>query len=409
MKFRLITAALLAGLLVISAYHFHGNGNQTQLLTPATTSTPISQVTLPSGATNNVVSLATSTNLLSLGDIKRLANPNIGKVDYYPIQNSKGTVILIPQQHQNPGTDPSDPINDLAVATQKEIYGILKDLTGKLNINVVMAEGDMFGAVPDNKIKYLTNLISLHARLASSIDALQKDGDPITDQLLNDLRTYERSIEREITLTGAPYDLKAEGNSLVIYGIENKNTFDRSATLVRNYVYLLDRKQQLTSGTKNQMGAGLTKAIVYPPTQSLDPAAAIIQKISFFPSFILTKATNAALSDIGGVLSKIQQLKAVQNTNAAALPSRSANPYSSLTSAAEVDKLIEQNNADIQKTIIDQRNIDTADNCLQVLTEKNTPSLILQLGAGHEEGIVKDLNAKGLSVIVITPRSVLKS
>ncbi|MEK7097573.1 MAG: hypothetical protein AAB906_01880, partial [Patescibacteria group bacterium] len=66
----------------------------------------------------------------------------------------------------------------------------------------------------------------------------------------------------EIILQGAPYKLKAEGADLTFYGAEVESTREEGKVIVRDYIYLNDRINNLEN----------TQAMRTGRTQSLFPA-----------------------------------------------------------------------------------------------------------------------------------------
>lgn len=62
----------------------------------------------------------------------------------------------------------------------------------------------------------------------------------------------------------------------------------------------------------------------------------------------------------------------------------------------------------INKYVVEERNEKAADNFLKVLKESKEKVGIIQFGAGHKEGLTKELNERGISVTVITPTEVWK-
>jgi hypothetical protein len=160
---------------------------------------------------------ATDQSIDSIATALKSMQLPIGKITLHPVQNSKGTAIYLPQVHRNPGSSISDPINNSAEIAQRQIYDIISYLVKNKNIKFAMAEGDIYGKVPQEKI----------------------------DLLKNKIGSGGNSNTREINLAGAPYRLKAEGVDFTLYGGETKSTYDQSADIVRDYIYLSDRLDQL--------------------------------------------------------------------------------------------------------------------------------------------------------------------
>lgn len=245
------------------------------------------------------------------------------------VDNPKGTAILIPQIHRYPGSNVTDPLNDNAESAQKEAYQIMSYLTQNDNINLIMAEGDLYGPVSQEKINNLAQEINLRNLLAQF-----------------NFTSLVNLLDRDIFLAGAPYILKAKNNDINLYGGETESVYNESANIVRNYVYLTDRKTQLENG-------------------------------------IRTTTSPLALKS---------------NTS---LPSRENNPYESINSVSQIDSLIQQSENQIQNVVVDERNKEAAKNFAKALQENKETTGIIQFGEGHEEGLVKELNNAGISVIVI--------
>ena len=94
---------------------------------------------------------------------------------------------------------------------------------------------------------------------------------------------------------------------------------------------------------------------------------------------------------------------------AVGVPLRQDNPYVNISDLSVIQSKIKDSEAKIQTVVIDQRNQETASNFADALKSNKTNIGILQFGAGHEDGLVKELNKKGLSVIVVVPTQVQNS
>jgi pheromone shutdown protein TraB len=67
-----------------------------------------------------------------------------------------------------------------------------------------------------------------------------------------------------------------------------------------------------------------------------------------------------------------------------------------------LDKLLSKIEERIKEVVIDKRNREAAENARYALEETGKTSAMVQFGAGHTDGLVKEMNAQGLSVVVIT-------
>lgn len=355
--------------------------------------------------------LANFPTLETIGNTCGVASDNIAKSE---VTNPKGTAILIVQNHCNPGTDPLDSINDSATVTQGQIYKLVSDLTQHYDIKFVMAEGDLNGPVPTQKITDLTAKIKARNELSSQLTKL--DNLTKTDsanaaylkQVITDTQAVIAAVDREVELVGAPYQLKAEGRDFVLYGAENADTLAEDTNIVRDYIYLQDRQAQLANNTPSQTSSGgITSILQQFGTllgRSSDPFQNLQSDLNN-PSF--TNAPVELQQTIEGIrtsLQAIQQLR--QAKTATQAPSRQDNPYASITDPNKINSLIKDAEQKIQSEVIDRRNRETAQNFAAALKQLNQKVGILQFGAGHQEGLVKELNNQGLSVIIITPEEV---
>ncbi len=137
-------------------------------------------------------------------------------VTFYSTPAAKGVAIYIPQVHKNPGSQAADVSNNDAEIAQNQIYKIISFLTRQTGIKYVMTEGEMYGPVPQAKLD----------SLRSNLHKLEQ----------NKNSQEARILEREVILKGAAHKLKAEGENFALYGAENKDTYEKSAKIVRNYV-----------------------------------------------------------------------------------------------------------------------------------------------------------------------------
>jgi len=97
---------------------------------------------------------------------------------------------------------------------------------------------------------------------------------------------------------------------------------------------------------------------------------------------------------------------AAATTSAVSLPT--VNPYLSVNDPDKLQDMLNDTNAQIEDKVIKQRNEDAAQIFADTLTAQNAGTAILQFGAGHEDGLVRALNDKGMSVVVIKPNEVLR-
>ncbi|RJQ38795.1 hypothetical protein C4559_00440 [Candidatus Microgenomates bacterium] len=357
----------------------------------------------------------------------------VGKLEVFNVKNALATVIYIPQYHKNPGTTADDPKNDSAQKAQGEIYQILNFLTKQPDIDFIMEEGDLYGKVGVEKVMTLADkiqkrndLVSLTAKLEKSFSQESLDNG-LENSLISKLKDEQKKIDREIILSGAPLKLKAEGKEITLYGSENPQTLEESKVLVKDYLYLQDRLSQVNNPSTgvNVMGLSASdktsnlgnsgmgsdyKALLSLLGQNnggngINRDFSSLESLAFSHNnkdlASLLQKTESAYNNLENVNSASSVL--TQTTSASSGSSRSDNPYASINDKAQLEEKLKQDETQINSLIVDRRNKETAQNMADVLKQEKKPIGILQFGAGHEEGLVKELNKQGLSVIVITP------
>lgn len=249
----------------------------------------------------------------------KIDNLPIADIERYAVSDAKGVAIFIPQIHRNPGTSVKDPSNNNAVITQNQIYEIIDYMTKELDIRFVASEGDLYGPIDKQKITKIRSLVG----------------------------SKNKDTNRELILKGAPYKLKAENDSsFVLYGLEEKETREESAAIVKDYIYLNSRLSQLNSSSR--------------------------------PNISLLKSSYDS-------------------------PTITKNPYANEYSQAKLKLRVAWREKQINEVIIDRRNKETAVNFARGLEDTNQITGILQFGAGHKERLIKELNKNKISVIVVTP------
>jgi len=347
----------------------------------------------------------------------------VGEVKSYETADAWGTAVFIPQNHRYPGTDPADKVNDSAEAAQKQIYDIISFLNEKYGIKFVMAEGDLYGKVDGDKIDALAEKIKARNTFANQVSVLKTEmkKQNVEASVINDFSVsatgYIESLDREIILQGAPYKMKSEGKNISLYGSEVQGTQEESAVIVRNYIYQQDRQKALTGNQKtpevartDNSQSSLAKAYALllskrgSKDNDLETSFNSIEQLpsgnSYLDSLIAeTKRTYLSLKNGNGKRGA---------TTTATSPSRSENPYQKINDPQKIQTLVAQSENKIQEVVIDRRNVETAANFADLLKTNNTDIGILQYGAGHEEGLVKELNKQGLNVIIVKADEVLE-
>ena len=404
----LVTGGLIvAGL----ALHFTGRHYLLKRLPSATALVPAVQLT----------TAANYSRLLNLTK-DSLALLPIGNVTIHTATTSQGVAVLIPQSHRYPGSAPEDVVNNTAEIAQNQIYQIIPELINRYNINFIMAEGDSYCEVSSEKIDGLAEKITSRERFSLAFQELkesllQKGYAPaLIEKFSKDAEAVLRKNDRAIILAGAPYKLKAEGSSFTLFGSENPATVEEGKVLVRDYIYLEDRLNQL----QGPMAAFLPPGSAVQIPQSFDiqsllsllkpltPENALRRALQSLLVVVNSKGDEKTSQDITSIerdLTRLIESDSVEGGQTPA-PSREDNPYMTISDRKALEAKLSETEGKITKTVIEKRNQEAADNFAQALTERGEKTGILQYGAGHEEGLVKELQARGLSVVVITPQAV---
>lgn len=368
----------------------------------------------------NVIAARTAANpAFNLADLKTYAGLPVGSVESYPAASAWGTAIFIPQYHKNPGSDASETKNDSAQKTQEEIYQVISFLLNQPAPPLVMVEGELSGPVPAEKIASLAQKIkqrddclSLYQSLKKALQAQHVDA-KAQEALVASVDQMLAQANREIILTGAPLVEKAEGKAFTLVGAENQQTRDESKTLVRNYIYLEDRMHELARAPSTRQSQVSLFDSQY--SQLLD----LLLNDRKTPTAAFTalerKATDQGKTQLAALIGTtkqafdqlVQQDSTKISQETAVAPSRDDNPYRTITSKKQLEGLIAESEKHIDAVVVDQRNRETAQNFAVVLKAEDKKVGIIQFGAGHKKGLVKELNQLGLSVIVVTPSEVV--
>lgn len=287
---------------------------------------------------------------LSAEEVNPLKDPDfykelpVGDVDVYAADNSWATVVYFPQYHKSPGSNFKNKKNDKAEITQNEIYKVIKELLDELPIRLVMVEGKLKGEVSQAE----------KAKVQNKIEDLKN----LKEKTNSENKIKEK--KREISLMGAPIKLWAEGQDMILVGSENKDTLEQSREIVKEHINL---ENQLASLGKNKIS-------------TLEDS---------FNDQTLKK------------LQKLKELKAkLKNKKTGGTPENKA----------KLKEKLKKNEEKIKEVIIDKRNHETAENFSQALKKYDQNIGILEYGAGHEEGLVKEFNKLGIDVIVVKTNEV---
>lgn len=356
------------------------------------------------------------TSPLSLGQKLNEESLSTGSIVLHETPNSRGTVIYLPQIHITPGTNAADSANDSAERAQNEMYGIISSLSDK-GIGFVMVEGEMYGSVSGEKIGRVTEKLVYRNAFSDSTQKLNQalsvsNVDPaLKGRITTETSRTIETADREIILAGAPYKLKAEGKPLTLYGSENPATYEESANYVRSYIYLKDREAAL-SGSARGNGANTTvnnaAAILSSLGKTSEPRASLGTDLDSLGSMARQTNQNELATAAENTRLALENLIQVDQKPAASgnTASRQNNPYAHITDLATLRGMIADVEKNIQSTVIERRNVETAENFARGLEASGQNVGILQFGAGHEEGLVKELLNQGLSVLVVTATEV---
>lgn len=310
---------------------------------------------------------------LSAGETDQLKSPNfykdlpVANIDVHTVDNSWATVVYLPQYHKSPGSKVSNKKNDRAEVAQNETYKILKSIFNQLPIKLVMVEGKLKGDVPEKDKE------KIQEKIKDLKGLTEKSHENLTAKEKKRLEKNIKMKKRELSLSGAPISLWAEGEPLILVGSENKETLDLSREIVKEHLYLKDQLKQLGNSP-------------------------ISQKFSLGKSF-----DDQTLKK----LQKLKQLKSKQlKSKSGGKSGIKGNPFSEITDKSQLKTMLKKNEEKINKTIVERRNKETAENFAESLENHDENIGIIQYGAGHKLGLVKELNKRGISVIVVTPQAV---
>jgi len=350
----------------------------------------------------------------------------VGRVEEHSVSDPAGQAILVLQKHQHPGSDSGDKINDAARQTQEQILDIVSTLHNKKGVDIIMNEGIVYGQGAQEKMNEVSREIELRNKFASALDKLkgaESSSLGIMDSLAQSGKEFLDRMDRAIILEGAPYVLKAQekDDDLRLYGAENRETRQKSAQIVRKYVYLQDAQnrnggssgilEMLSRKKSAELGQSFSlKSLL--EAQSSRGASGMEQELKLarrLCSFLGSKEAEEAIMNLNRVYEKINNFKSGNGDQEEKdLPSRSDNPYLS-RSPQELQELMAETERQMEDWVIEQRNVDTAENFLRVIKQSKEDAGIIQFGAGHKEGLIQELKKRNISVTVITPSRVVKA
>jgi len=328
-----------------------------------------------------------------------------------------GTVIYFPQYHKAPGSKNGDNVNDKAERTQRETYEIMNYLVDEKDINLIMVEGELTGDVEQrerhdvqNELKALELLQQEYERLEAVLETNPVDREA-QSELFNKIEKAIHNVERQIWLKGAPYTVWSQHSDVKLVGAENLETREESAKIVREYIYIKDRLKPKKSNNK---GLALKLEMLKKLRDARDDEKEKKNDTDLDDLEIMAKEqkNNKAYRQIGefqDAVAEASRLMKAENevkTNKKTTVSRTKNPFADIDDTQTLQGLEKRSKEKIQEVVIDQRNRETAENFATALRNQNQTIGMLQFGAGHEEGLVNELNKQGLKVIVVVPEEV---
>lgn len=364
-------------------------------------------------------------NIHSLASKSSYPGLPIGKVRLSEAENSQGVAVLIPQYHRYPGSNPDDKINDSAQRTQEQIYKILPFICDKFKTDLVMVEGELEGEISkektdrlDSQIKERNKFVAQSKKLKEIIKR-ENISWPFEKSFFKKAEELVAKIDREIILQGAPFKFQAENKSISIFGSENEDTREQSKALVKNYIYLQDRQKELQGsysrlgmtdrGSRSSQLSDLSSSSLL--EQLLSSRGTMEIEFQMLESAAAAQGENQLADAAKDLLQTYKNLSSNSKqikSNPSKISLREKNPYSKINDKKKINNLLDSAEKDIEQVVVEKRNKETAQNFAELLARKNTKAGVLQYGAGHEEGLVKELNQQGLSVVIITPDEVLE-
>ncbi len=191
------------------------------------------------------------------------------------------------------------------------------------------------------------------------------------------------------------------GELSLLDNIDSESDFSKRIQELREKY---EQNKNSNKQTNSQMSIKSLLAGKYSPNQSLNSDMSLL--ISQAQEQGKTELVNM-LEDCKKTYDSIDNLQNTSSISTSA-PSRKDNPYKSVKDLQKLQAMLNETESRIQTVVIDKRNQETAENFTKALKAGNTTVGILQFGAGHEEGLVKELNKQGITVIVVKPSEVLR-
>jgi hypothetical protein len=371
---------------------------------------------------------------IDLASAQIYENLPVAHVQTSTVDDSWAQVIFFPQYHRYPGSEIKDAKNDRALAVQKETYQILEHILSILPVDLIMIEGEMNGLVPSEKKENIKRKIQIAENLETGLKNLKTlvAQNPLDNQLQR--KTFDSGekflaeLQREIYLEGAPYVVYSKNEKITLYGSENLETIEKSRNLVRNHLYLQDQiasiknsyivqdiKRPTTTLHDQQASINNLKLLQLLKTGNDDPHENLHNALDKLKVTAKKQNNSEVLIEIEKLLETCEMFmeserKGVVKANFANnnTPSRADNPYKNIVDEQQLISLLKQNEQEIDEIVVNQRNKELAENFANLLKTNGETIGILQFGAGHQEGLIKEFNKLGISVITVTTSKVAK-
>lgn len=227
----------------------------------------------------------------------------------------------------------------------------------KKNDKAEVTQNEIYEIIKSIMNRVPIKLVMVEGKLKGEVPKVEKekvkkkieDLKKLKDKPKNDKKVTEK--KRELSLVGAPIKLWAEGKEMILVGSENKKTLDESREIVKEHLYLQEQLSGKTSGLEKSFSDETVKK-----------------------------------------LKKLKDLKAKM---------KDKKKSGKTENKENLKEKMKKNEEKIQDVIIDKRNKETAENFAQALKKYDENAGILEFGAGHEAGLIKEFNRLGIDVIVI--------
>ncbi|MDO8425723.1 MAG: hypothetical protein Q7T01_04420 [bacterium] len=376
----------------------------------------------------------TATVVVSLPDALRdffSAHDAVGTVTLRTpsVRSSGEIVVVLLQRHQSPGTDADNAVNDVAAITQRELAAIMRDLVETYGISNVLVEGQQVGATHVARTERALADVRREAAQLTALDATVRvmSASPAVPSALRAALTtsadaFRADADRALLLRGAAFSAYAQGTELAVMGAETPATYEQSAAIVVDYMHLTARLAELASPakrarqriTRDNSSSGIA-ALRGMMDAAFHAPASSREAVPQLPDVLQRIAAQTTDPQIREHVRRAQDMLAQYarrpaNERAASAdtrrPSLARNPYARSSDARALTQRLDRVEVAMERTVVAQRNADAATNFHAMLDAADATVGMLQFGAGHEEGLVAELLARGMIVLAVTPKSI---